>query len=304
MDEGVLPSWNDGSIRTAIVDFVTKVTKQGSADFVPPPERIAVFDNDGTLWAEWPLFVQIYFALDRLGELANADPSMRDKQPYKAFLEHDLKTIANFSRKDALLPAMATHAGVTEEDFAVTVDRWFASAKHPKLGRAFTDCAYRPQRELLDYLRANGFKTFIVTGGGVDFVRRIAGQLYGVPPEQVVGSSLKAHFETFGGTVTVRKLAEIGSFDDREEKVVNIVLHIGRRPIFAFGNSDGDLAMLRYTLAGEGARLGMLLHHDDAEREFAYDRAFRVSPLGEALDQAAALGIQVVGMKENWKTIF
>ena len=299
-----LPSWNDGATKQSILDFVTRVTKEGGRDYVPSAERIAAFDNDGTLWCEYPMQVQVFFALDQLEHLATLKPEMRITQPYKAFLEKDLKTIATFSKKDAFAPGFATHAGMTVEEFRATATEWFRQAKHPKFDRLFTQGAYQPQRELLDYLRANGFKTYIVTGGGVEFVRVIAEQLYGIPPEQVVGSSTKSKVELVDGKLVLRKVAELDSFDDRDEKVVNIGLHIGRHPILVVGNSDGDLAMLRYAKSGARPSLALLVHHDDAEREFAYDRDFRLSPLREALDKADDYGIQVVSMKGDWKTPF
>jgi phosphoglycolate phosphatase-like HAD superfamily hydrolase len=299
-----LSMWNDGPARAAILDFVARVTQKGGRDYVPPAERIATFDNDGTLWCEQPLQVQIFFALDRLKALAAKDPTMKDRQPYKAFLEHDMKTIQALGRKAAFEVAFATHAGGTEDEFEPVVRSWLASARHPKLGRLFTQCVYQPQLELLDYLRTNGFKTYIVSGGGIDLMRAFAEEVYGIPPEQVVGSSVKTRFELRGDRGVLVKLAELGSFDDREVKAQNIQLHIGRRPILAFGNSDGDLAMLRYVKSGDGARLALLLHHDDAEREFAYDRDFNLSPLTEGLDRAADYGITVVGMARDWKSVF
>ena len=299
-----LESWNDGAAKSAIVDFVARVTKQGGPDFVPPSERIATFDNDGTLWCEQPMQVQIYFALDRLRELVKKQPEMKERQPYKAFLEHDMKTIESLGKQAVFELAFATHAGLSEDDFMRAAREWFATAKHPKLGRPFTRLTYQPQRELLDYLRANGFKTFIVSGGGIDLMRAFAEEAYGIPPEQVIGSSVKTRFEISSSGSDLIKLAELNSFDDREVKPANIYLHIGRRPILAFGNSDGDLAMLRYTKTGTGPRLALLIHHDDAEREFAYDREFRLSPLAEALDKANEYGITVVSMKRDWKTVF
>lgn len=299
-----LPSWNDGAVREAITGFVDRVTRVEGDSYVPPAERIAVFDNDGTLWAEYPLYVQIYFTLSQVERLAQLDPSLRDKPAFRAMLEHDLKALQTLPKREVFEPAFAVHAGMTIEHFRATADAWLAEAKHPKFGRLFTACIYQPQLELMDYLRQHDFKVFIVTGGGIEFVRVVAERLYGVPPEQVVGSSTRAKLELSEGKAEIRKLAEVGSFDDRDEKAVNIALHIGRRPIFAFGNSDGDLAMMRYTLAGEGERLALVLHHDDGERESAYDRQFLVSPLNEALDQAQALGIHKVSMKQDWGRVF
>jgi hypothetical protein len=250
------------------------------------------------------LQVQIFFVLTEAGRLAKNDPTLLEKPAYKALLAGDLKTLATLPKQEVFEPAFAVHAGMTIEEFQNIAADWFQAAKHPTLGRLFADNNYLPQRELLDYLRANGFKTFIVTGGGVEFVRVVAERLYGIPPEQVVGSSVKLKFEIDGKHSQIRKLAELGSFDDREAKPANIALHIGRRPILAFGNSDGDLAMLRYTLTGPGARLGLILHHDDAEREFAYDADFKLSVLKESLERADDYGIHVVSMKNDWNRVF
>lgn len=304
MTGDVLPSWNDGPARAAILDFVARVTTEGGADFMPPAERIATFDNDGTLWCEQPVQIQVFFAQARLAELAEKDPGMRERQPFKAFLEHDFKTIHDLGKQAVFEMAFATHAGVTTEEFARIATDWFATARHPRLDRLFAHCTYQPQIELLDYLRANGFKTFIVSGGGIDLMRNVTERIYGIPPEQVIGSSVKLRFEMRGGRAVLVKESELNSFDDREVKPANIGLHIGRRPILAFGNSDGDLAMLRYAKTGEGPRLALLIHHDDAEREFAYDRDFRLSPLAEALDKADEYGITLVSMKRDWKTVF
>jgi len=304
MADRALPSWNEGPARTAILDFVARVTAEGSPDYVRPVERIAVFDNDGTLWCEQPLQNQFFFVFDRLEALAAKDPSLRERQPFKAFLERDVATVHALGKQAAFEIAFSTHAGMTADQFTAIARDWFAVARHPKLHRPFPLCIYQPQVELLAYLRANGFKTFIVSGGGIDLIRAFAEEAYGIPPEQVVGSSVKLRFEADGGHVDLMRLSELNSFDDREVKPANIGLHIGRRPILAFGNSDGDLAMLRYTLAGKGARLGLLLHHDDAGREFAYDREFRLSPLVEALDKADEYGITVVAMKDAWNVVF
>jgi phosphoserine phosphatase len=304
MADKPLPSWNDGPARSAILDFVARVTAEGGPDYVPPPERIATFDNDGTLWCEQPLQNQFFFAFDRLEDLATKDPTLRERQPFKAFLERDLAAIHSLGKQGAFEVAFLTHAGMTADEFAGIAKDWFASARHPKLNRPFQLCIYQPQIELLAYLRVNGFKTFIVSGGGIDLIRAFAEENYGIPPEQVIGSSVRLRFEVGDGHADLRRLSELNCFDDREVKPANIALHIGRRPILAFGNSDGDLAMLRYALAGKGARLALLLHHDDAAREFAYDREFRLSPLIEALDKAEEYGITVVGMKASWKSVF
>lgn len=299
-----LPSWNDGTAKSTMVGFVGRVCAPGDPDFVPTEERIAVFDNDGTLWCEYPLQVQVFFALAEVKRLTQQDPALLQKPAFKAMLDGDLKTLTSLSKEEVFEPAFATHAGMTVEEFHANARRWLRHAEHPKLGRPFLHNAYQPQRELLDYLRANGFKTYIVTGGGVEFVRVVAEQLYGIPPEQVIGSSTKMKLEDGEGGMALRKLPELGSFDDRDEKVVNIALHIGRRPIFAFGNSDGDLSMIRYTLGGAGPRMGWYIHHDDAAREFAYDRDFRLSPFKEGLERAAEYGIGVASMKNDWNVVF
>jgi phosphoglycolate phosphatase-like HAD superfamily hydrolase len=299
-----LRSWNDCAARSAILDFVARVTKQGGAEFVPPEERIATFDNDGTLMCERPLQVQIFFLFNRVEELAAKDPSMKGRQPFKALLEHDYKTLQELGKRALFELVFATHAGMTEEEFDRIARDWLATARHPTLGRLFKDCIYQPQLELLDFLRKNGFENYIVSGGGVDFIRAFAEGDYGIRRERVIGSSAKLSFETPNGHPVLMKLSEVNSFDDREAKPENISLHIGRRPILACGNSDGDLAMMRYAVSGAGLRLALLVHHDDAEREFAYDREFRLSPLAEALDKADQYGIKVISVKRDWNTVF
>lgn len=300
----VLPSWREGKIRESILDFVVRVTREGGPDYVPPGERIAVFDNDGTLWCEYPLQVQVFFVLDELRRMGTTDPALLEKPAVRALLAGDVQALAGMPKREVFEPAFMVHAGMSVDAFKGAVGRWIEGAKNPRNGRPFTAGTYRPQRELLGYLRGHGFKTFIVTGGGIEFVRVVSERLYGIPPEQVVGSSTKNAFHATADGVDILKLPQLGSFDDREEKPANIELHIGRRPILAFGNSDGDLAMLRYTLAGPGARLGLLLHHDDAAREFAYDRDFRPSPLGEGLDTTDQYGIHLVSMKNDWRAVF
>jgi phosphoserine phosphatase len=299
-----LPSWNDGAARTAILDLIARITKKGGAEFVPPAERIATFDNDGTLWCEQPIQVQGFFLMDRVKQLATKDPGLKERQPFKALLERDMKMLHGLGQQAIIQLAFATHAGVSEEEFDRMARTWLGTATHPEFGRLFKQCTYQPQIELLDLLRKNGFKTFIVSGGGVDFIRAFAEEAYGIPREQVIGSSVKLRFEVQGERTVIMKLAELNSFDDREVKPANIALQVGRRPTLAFGNSDGDLAMLRYAKGGSGARLALLVHHDDAEREVAYDREFRLSPLAEALDKADQYGITLVSMKKDWKTVF
>ena len=300
----MLGSWNDGAAKSAITDFVARVTREGGADYVPPADRVATFDNDGTLWCEQPLQVQILFLIDRVRQLAAQDPTMKERQPFRALLEHDIKTLHGLGKQGLQDLFAATHAGMIQEDFERIVRDWFASAKHPTFARAFNKVTFQPQVELLEYLRASGFRTFIVSGGGIDFMRVISEDAYGIAREHVVGSSGRLKFDVKDARVVLTKLADLNSFDDREAKVQNIGLHIGRRPILAFGNSDGDLAMLRYTKTGTGPRLALLIHHDDAEREVAYDRDFKLSPLVEALDKAAEYGITVVSMKRDWRTVF
>jgi haloacid dehalogenase-like hydrolase len=300
----VLSSWNDGAVKSAIVDFVARITTKESADYVPPADRVATFDNDGTLWCEQPMQVQFLFLVDRVKKLVAKDPPMKERQPFKALLEHDFKTLHTLGMQGLHDLFAATHSGMIQEEFESIVRDWFASATHPKLARPFNKVTFQPQVELLDYLRANGFRTFIVSGGGVDFMRVISEGAYGVAREQVVGSSGKLKVDMQDGRMVLTKLPETNSFDDREAKAQNIGLHIGRRPLLAFGNSDGDLAMLRYTKTGPGPRLALLVHHDDNEREVAYDRDFKLSPLVEALEKAGDYGLTIVSMKHDWKTVF
>jgi hypothetical protein len=300
----VLDSWNDGAAKAAITAFVARVTDPCSEGLVPPAERIAVFDNDGTLWCEQPFQVQVFFLIDRVRALAGKDPALRSRQPYKALLEGDHASLHALGKKAVAELMAATHTGMSEDAFEAIAHGWFATAKHPKLGRLFKKNTYVPQLELLAFLRANDFKVFIVSGGGVDLIRAFSEEAYGIPREQVIGSSAKLKFEADGQGTRITKLAELNSFDDREAKPANIALHVGRRPILAFGNSDGDLAMLRYTLGGNGARLALLLHRDDAESEVAYDREFKLSPLAEALDKATEHRVTVVSMRNNWHVVF
>lgn len=299
-----LASWNEGPVKKALVDFVARVTTEGSPEFVAPAERIAVFDNDGTLWAEQPIYFQVQFALDRVKALAPTHPEWKDKQPFKALLEGDKKAFAA-GGETAILDVMAvSHAGMTTDEFETTVKEWLASAKHPQFQRPYHEVVYQPMIDLLDYLRANGFKTFIVSGGGVEFMRAWVEKAYGIPPEQVVGSVGKEKFEFRNGKPVLLKLPAVDFVDDKEGKPVGIQKFIGRRPILAFGNSDGDLQMLQWTAAGSGARFMGLVHHTDAEREWAYDRASHVGKLDKALDEATAKGWSVVDMMRDWKQVF
>jgi len=299
-----LPSWNDGATKARIVAFVKAVTGPGGKDFVPAAERIAVFDNDGTLWSEQPMYFQLAFALDRVKALAPQHPEWKSKQPFKAALEGDMKALAAAGEHGLLELVMATHAGNTTEEFAQIVRDWAKTARHPKLSRPYTELTFKPMRELLDYLRANGFRVWIVSGGGVEFLRVFAEDLYGVPPEQVIGSSIKTRYELRDGKPVILRLPQIDFIDDKAGKPVGIHKFIGKRPIAAFGNSDGDFQMLEWTTAASGARLGVIVHHDDGEREFAYDRKSPVGKLDRGLDEAARRGWLVVSMKNDWRAVY
>jgi phosphoglycolate phosphatase-like HAD superfamily hydrolase len=299
-----LPSWNDTMPKAAITAFVEKVTREGSPDFVPPSERIAVFDNDGCLWSEQPLYFQAIFIFDRIKQLAPQHPEWKEKEPFSSVLKGDTKAALAGGEHALLEMAMATHAGMTTEEFEKSVTDWLATARHPQTGKLYTEMVYQPMLELLQYLRANGFKTFIVSGGGIDFLRPWAEEVYGIPPEQIVGSSIKAKYEPRDGKPVIIKLPELDFIDDKAGKPVGIHRHIGRRPIFAAGNSDGDFEMLEWTTSGPGPRFGMIVHHDDAGREFAYDRESHVGKLARGLDEAPARGWQLVSMKNDWKAIF
>jgi len=305
-----LPSWNDTAPKKAIIAFVEKVTKEGSADFVPPAERIATFDNDGTLWAEQPLPFQLFFALDRVKSLAPQHPEWKTKEPFASLLKGDLKGALAGGDRALLELVMGTHAGMTTAEFEQIVKDWLATAKHPKFKQPFTACVYQPMLELLAYLRANGFKTYIVSGGGIEFMRAWTEKVYGIPPEQVVGSSIKTKFEMRDGTPVLVRLPELTFIDDKDGKPVGINQHIGRRPIAAFGNSDGDRQMLEYTKAGSGPRFAMLVLHDDANREYAYGPALglpatKLGAFTQALhDEAQKDGWTVISMKTDWKRIF
>lgn len=302
--EDPLPSWNDAASKQSIVTFVESVTDSGKESFVKPEERIAVFDNDGTLWAEQPVYFQLAFVVDRIKELAPAHPEWKTEQPYKAVLEGDKKTLAESGHKGILELLMATHAGMTTEEFEEVVTAWLATAKHPRFDRPYTEIVYQPMLELLTYLRANGFKTYIVSGGGIEFMRPWTEKVYGIPPEQVVGSSIKTQFQIReDGPVLVRE-AEIDFIDDKEGKPVGINSHIGRRPIAAFGNSDGDLQMLQWTAGGEGDNLMVIIHHTDEVREWAYDKDSHIGRLDKALTEAKDNDWTVVNIKEDWKVVF
>jgi hypothetical protein len=299
-----LPSWNTGLARHSIVEFVERVTREGGAGYVPPAERIAVFDNDGCLWSEQPMYFQAFFIFDRIKALAPQHPEWKDKEPFASVLRGDVKAALAGGEHALLEMAMATHAGTTTEEFDRVVTDWITTAKHPRTGRLYTEMVYQPMLELLAYLRANSFKTFIVSGGGIEFMRPWAERVYGIPPEQVVGSSIKTKFELRDGQPVLVRVPEIDFVDDGAGKPVGIQMHIGRRPIAAFGNSDGDLPMLQWTAAGSGSRFCLYVHHTDAEREWAYDRQSSVGRLDKGLDEAQAKGWTVVDMKTDWKRIY
>ncbi len=304
MAQDPLPSWNDTGPKRAIVAFVEKVTKEGSADFVPVPERIATFDNDGTLWSEQPMYFQLAFALEQVKNMAPQHPEWKEKEPFASLLKGDLKAALAGGEKALLAIVAATHAGMTTDEFEAAVNTWISTAKHPKSGKPYNEMIFQPMLELLTYLRANGFKTFIVSGGGIEFMRPWVEKTYGIPPEQVVGSSGGLKYEQRDGKPVMVKLPELVLNDDKEGKPVGIQRHIGRRPIMAFGNSDGDFQMLEWTTSGMGARFGLIVHHTDADREWAYDRQSHIGKLEKGLDEAAARGWTVVSMKDDWSVIF
>ena len=306
-----LPSWNDGATKHSIVDFVNDVTNETSPNFVNPKDRIATFDNDGTLWSEQPYYFQFQFAFDRVKEMAADHPEWNDNPLFKAALENDMKTVMKSGMKGLMEILMTTHAGMTTDEFAQIVKEWINTAKHPKTNKLYKEMVFQPMLELLDYLRANGFKTYIVSGGGIEFMRPWTEEVYGIPPEQVIGSSIKAKFELREGTPVLVKLPELDFFDDKEGKPVAINKFIGKRPIAAFGNSDGDLQMLQWTAAtpyggqaGGGKKLMVYIHHTDEAREWAYDRQSAIGRLDKGLDEANEKGWTVVDMKNDWNKIY
>src|SRR5262245_33289832 len=300
-----LPSWNDGAAKTALVDFVRRATTAGGAQLVPPAARIAVFDNDGTLWSEQPIYFQFAFALDRVRALAPQHPEWRTMQPFQAVLEGDVRALAATGERGFVELLVATHTGMTTDEFAQTVTDWLASARHPRFQRPYTDLVFQPMLELLSYLRANGFKTYIVSGGTVEFMRVWPERVYGIPPEQVIGTTFITQFLTRpDGTPALMRQPRLEFINDGPGKPAGINKFIGRRPVLAFGNSDGDHQMLQWTAAGAGLRLMGLVHHTDAEREWAYDRTSHVGRLDKALDEAVAKGWTVVDMKRDWKVIY
>ncbi|MGA7981566.1 MAG: HAD family hydrolase [Chromatiaceae bacterium] len=305
-----LHSWNDGPVKQEIIEFVHATTDKSSPTFVPPAERIATFDNDGTLWPSHPMYTQLAFALDRIKALAPQHPGWKTKQPFKAVLNNDLKALAAAGEKGLVELIMASHAGMSTADFEKIVTEWFKTARHPRFKRPYTELAYQPMLELLAYLRTNGFKTYIVSGGGVEFMRPMTEAVYGVPPEQVIGSTIKTKYEMVDGKPVLMRLPEINFIDDKAGKPVGINQFIGRRPVAAFGNSDGDRQMLEWTGAGNGARLMMLVLHDDAEREYAYgpanglpDTNFGTFP-ESLMKEARKKGWVVISMKNDWARVF
>lgn len=299
-----LPSWNDTQTKRAILDFVARATHEGGPDFVPVAERIATFDNDGTMWVEQPMYTQVVFAMDRVKTLAPKHPEWKQQPALQAVLSGDVKAIEAMGEQGLMQVLMVTHAGMTTEDFTRIVTDWIATARQPRFHRPYTECVYQPMLELMAYLRQNSFKTYIVSGGGVEFMRPWTERVYGVPPEQVIGSSIQTKYEIKGGIPELLRLPKVNFVDDKDGKPVGINQVIGRRPVAAFGNSDGDQQMLEWTAAGKGARLMMLVHHTDAVREYAYDRNSKIGTLNTALDEALAKGWVIADMKRDWKTIF
>lgn len=300
---GELPSWNDGKARQAIIDFVQGVTTPGSR-FVPAADRIAVFDNDGTLWSEQPIYFQLAFALDRVKVLAPKHPEWKTTQPFKGVLDGDMKAVLAGGEQSVMAIIAATHAGITTDEFSAAVAAWLKTARHPKFNRPYNELLYQPMLEVLSYLRANGFKTYIVSGGGVEFLRVFAEQAYGIPPEQVIGSRIKTQYAMRAGKPELLRLPTMDFVDDKEGKPVAINAILGRRPVMAFGNSDGDFQMLEWTMAGTGPRFAALVHHTDAEREYAYDRTSHIGQLVRGLDEGPKRGWSIVDMKTDWKTIY
>ena len=299
-----LPSWNDTAPKKAIVTFVERVTKEGSPDFVPVAERIATFDNDGTLWAEQPIYFQLLFAIDRVKALAPQHPEWNTQEPFASLLKGDMKRALEGGEHAILEIVMSTHAGMTTQVFEKIVTDWITTAKHPTTGRLLTEMVYQPMLELLAYLRANGFKTFIVSGGGIEFMRPWTEKIYGIPPEQVIGSSIKTKYDVRDGKPVIARLPELNFIDDKAGKPVGIHQHIGRRPILAGGNSDGDFEMLEWTTAGTGLRFGLIVHHTDGKREWAYDRESHIGKLNRGLDEGPRRGWTIVDMRDDWRIIF
>ncbi len=299
-----LPSWYESPSKAAITDFVTRVTEPGGPDFVPPEDRVATFDNDGTLWSEQPLYFQLFYAIDRVKALAPQHPEWKTREPFKSVLADDMTGLLSSGKKGLLEIIAATHAGMTEAEFRERVIEWIKTARHPRFDKPFNALVYQPMLELLNYLRNNDFKTYITSGGGLSFMRPWAEEAYGIPPEQIIGSSIKLKFEMRDGQPVLLRLPKIDFIDDKAGKPVGIQKFIGRRPIAAFGNSDGDLQMLQWTMAGEGPRFALIVRHTDAEREWAYDRNSPVGHLDKALDEAVEKGWTIVDMAREWKVIY
>ena len=298
-----LPSWKDGEAKQAIVSLVHRVTNAESTDFVPVSHRIATIDNDGTLWSEQPIYFQAIYAFDRVKALAPQHPNWKTKEPFASVLRNDVKSALAGGEKALLEMVMATHAGMTADEFNQSAKAWLADARHPTTGKPLTSMVFQPMLELINYLKANEFKVFIVSGGGIDFVRVFSEEVYGIPPERVIGSSIAAAYEVRDGEPVIVKKPSIDLIDDHEGKPVGIHRYIGRRPILAVGNSDGDFEMLEYTTAGSGPRLGVIVHHDDSEREWAYDRKSPIGRLVRGLDEGPKRGWKIISMKNDWKTI-
>lgn len=302
--DNLLPSWNNGIAKQSIINFVEMVTDPSNKSYVSPEKRIAVFDNDGTLWPEQPVYFQLAFAIDRVKALAEFHPEWKTEQPFKAVLENDKEALLKSGEEGLIKLIMSTHAGMTTSEFENIVKEWLSTAEHPTLKRPYTSLVYKPMLELLSYLRANGFKTFIVSGGGIEFMRPWTEEVYGIPPEQVVGSSIKTKLEFRDGKPVLIRLAEVNFIDDKEGKPIGIHRHIGRRPIAAFGNSDGDLQMLQWTQAGGDLSFMLIVHHTDDKREWAYDSKSHIGRLDNALSEANKHGWTVVDMKKDWKVIY
>jgi phosphoglycolate phosphatase-like HAD superfamily hydrolase len=299
-----LPSWNDTAAKHAIVNFVARVTRPGSPEYVPPEGRIAVFDNDGTLWLEQPAYTQLVFTLGRVRQLAPQHPEWKTQEPFRSVLKGDMNGVAATGEEGATKLLAATHAGMTTDAFAQIVHNWFATAKDRRFDRPYTELAYQPMIEVLRYLEASGFTTYIVTGGGVEFVRSISQSVYAIPPEHVIGSTVKYRYSVMDGVPTLTRLPQIANVDDGPGKPQTIESVIGRRPLMAFGNSDGDQQMLEWTAGGSGARFAALVHHTDSKREYAYDRASKIGKLDKALDEANSKGWTVIDMQNDWNTMF
>lgn len=299
-----LPSWNDGPVKKSIMEFVERVTRRDSPEYLEPSRRIAVFDNDGTLWSEQPAYFQAMFVFDRIRQLAPDHPEWKDQLPYSAVLKGDMKTALEGGESALFKMVMATHSGMTTEEFETIVRQWIETSRHPKTGKLYTEMVFQPMLELLTLLKANDFRVYIVSGGGVDFMRVFSERVYGIPPEQVIGSRVRTSYEIRNGQPVIVRLPEMAFIDDKAGKPLGIHEHIGRRPIFAAGNSDGDFQMLEWTTSADGPRFGLIIHHTDAEREFAYDRQSHIGQLNKALDEAPQRKWRLVDMKNDWKVIY